>query len=200
MVSNALTATLFPLRLQVFRILDQGAAHEEGERSDRNIQIKDPAPAVIVGDVAAERRPDHRREQRGKAKDGHRRALLLLRERIEEHRLTRRLQSAAGQALQRARRDDEPEAARHPAHRRREGEHRDRGEEIIAPPQPRREPSGHRQDDRVGGEVAGDDPFAVGRRRRQSARDVAQRDIGDGGVEHLHEGRDHHRRPRSAMG
>ena len=105
--------------------------------------------------------------------------------------LAGRLQSAAGQSLQHAEGDQRVQARRHAAQRGGEREDGDRQQKIISPAQPRAEPAGDRQDDRVGGEVAGDDPFAVGDRRRQSAGDVAQGDVGDGGVQHLHEGGDH---------
>ncbi len=54
--------------------------------TDRHVQIEDPTPAVVVGDVTAERRPDDRREQRRDAEDGHRRALFFRRKRIEQNR------------------------------------------------------------------------------------------------------------------
>ncbi len=85
------------------------------------------------------------------------------------------------------------QAGGHPAQRRRQREDRDREQEIVSPAEPRREPAGDRQDDGVGGQVAGDDPLAVGGGSRQPAGDVAQGDIGDRRVQHLHEGRDHHR-------
>ena len=49
------------------------------------------------------------------------------------------------------------------------------------------QPAGNRQDEGVGGKVAGDDPLGVIGGSRQASRDVAQRDQRDGGVEHLHE-------------
>ena len=50
-----------------------------------------------------------------------------------------------------------------------------------------RQPAGDRQDRRVGGQVTGDDPLAVDVRRRQAAGNVSQSDVGDRGVQHLHE-------------
>ena len=58
----------------------------ERQQADRHVQVEDPAPAVVVGDVAAERRPDDRREQRRDAEERHRRALLLRRKGIEQNR------------------------------------------------------------------------------------------------------------------
>jgi hypothetical protein len=58
-------------------------------------------------------------------------------------------------------------------------------------PKLEREPVGGGEDDGVGDEVAGEDPggFVVGGGER--AGDVGERDRGDGGVEHLHEGGEH---------
>ena len=51
------------------------------------------------------------------------------------------------------------------------------------------QPAGNRQDEGIGGKVAGDNPLGVIGGSRQASRDVAQRDQHDGGVEHLHERR-----------
>ena len=55
----------------------------------------------------------------------------------------------------------------------------------------RGEPAGDRQDDGIGSEIAGYHPLAIGDRRGKPAGDVAQGDIGDGGIQHFHEGRHH---------
>ena len=103
----------------------------------------------------------------------------------------RRLKTAAGKTLEHAEQDQLPEPRGHAAQPRGEGEDGDRQQEIVAAPEMRDQPAGDGQDDRVGGKVAGDDPFAVIDRGRQPARDIAQRHDRDRGVEHLHEGRHH---------
>ena len=65
-------------------------------------------------------------------------------------------------------------------------------QKVVAAAQARRDPAGDRQDGRVGGQVAGEDPLAVDDRRRQAAGNVAQRDVGDGRIQHLHERGDDH--------
>jgi len=59
--------------------------------------------------------------------------------------------------------------------------------------QSRRQPAGNRQDNRVGRKIAGDDPFAVRDRGRQTAGDIAQCHVGDRRVQHFHERGDDHR-------
>ena len=173
-----------------------GVAKRDGARSqrqqpDRDVDPEHPPPGIVVGDPAAERRADHGRDQRGQAEQRHRHALPLDREGIQQHALARRLQAAAGKPLQHAEQDQLPEPRGHAAQPRGQGEHGDGQQEIVAAAKMRDQPAGDRQDDRVGGEIAGDHPFAVIDRRRQPARDVAQRHDRDRGVEHLHEGRHH---------
>ena len=64
-------AQFVALGLEIIRIGHHGVAQEQGEQADGHVEIKNPAPAVVVGDVSAERRPDDRREQRGDAEDRH---------------------------------------------------------------------------------------------------------------------------------
>ena len=113
--------------------------------------------------------------------------MFFRRERVEQHALAGGLQSAAGQTLQHARGDQHVQTRRHSAQRRRDGEDEDREQKIIAPAEPDREPAGDRQNDGIGREITGDDPFAIGHRCRQPAGDVAQRHIRDRRVQHFHE-------------
>ena len=90
------------LGFQVVGIVHDLAAKPQGEEADGNVDVKDPAPAIVVGDVTAERRPDDGREQRGDAEHRLGGALLLRRKRVEQHALARGLQAAAGETLQHA--------------------------------------------------------------------------------------------------
>ena len=181
------------LGLEIRRIDDDDPAEKEGEQADGEIEIEDPAPAVVIRDEAAERRPDDGGEQRGDAEDGHGRALFFLREGVEQDALAGGLQAAAGEALQDARGDEHGQARGHAAEDRGERENGDGPEEIIAPPKPHSEPAGDRQHDGIRGQIAGNDPLAVTRRGRKAAGHVAQGHIGDRGIQDLHEGGDDHR-------
>ncbi len=169
-------------------------AHRQREQADRDVEVKYPPPAVVIGDVAAECRADDRRQERGDAENRLRGALLFDGERIEQDALARGLQAAAGQALQHAGGDQHVEAGGHAAQGGGQREHGDRQQEVIAAAQPHGQPAGNRQHDGVRGQVTSDDPFAIGGRGREAARHVAQRDVGDRRVEHFHEGRNHDRR------
>ena len=53
----------------------------------------------------------------------------------------------------------------------------------------RREPSAQRQNDGVGNQIGREHPRALVGARREAPGNVRQRDVGDAGVQHLHEGR-----------
>jgi len=80
---------------QIVGVVYELAAHPQREQAGGDVDVKDPAPAVVVGDVAAERRPDNRREQRGDAEDRLGGALFLPWKCVQQHGLARRLQAAA---------------------------------------------------------------------------------------------------------
>ena len=90
---------------QVRRIEDEQLRHDERRDADRNVDVEDPAPAVVVGQPAAEHRPENRRDDDAEAPEAHRLAAILRRERLEQHRLRQRLQRAAGRALHDAEHD-----------------------------------------------------------------------------------------------
>ena len=172
-------AGLDALRFQIRRIGHERIAHDQREDSNRHVNIKNPAPAVIVGDVAAKSRTNNWREQRGDSKNGLGCALFLFRKGVEQYALTGRLQSAAGETLQNPRGDQHVQASGHSAQRGRDREYQDRQQKIIAAAEPNRNPPGNWENDGVRGEITGDDPFTVGDGRRQSAGNVTQRNIRD---------------------
>ncbi len=63
------------------------------------IDVEDPRPRVVVGEPAAERGAERRREDDAEAVDAHRDALLLGRERLAQDRLRHGHQHAAADAL-----------------------------------------------------------------------------------------------------
>ncbi len=175
---------------EVFGVFDEGGAKKECGDADGEVEVEDPLPAVIVGDVPAERWADDGGEECGHAEEGHGESLFFLGEGVEEDGLGGGLESAAGEALEDAEGDEHVEAGGHSAEGGGEGEDGDGEEEVVAAAEARADPAGDGEDDGVGGEVAGDDPFAVGGGSGEAAGDVAEGDVGDGGVEDFHEGGD----------
>ena len=97
-------------------------------------------------------------------------------------------EAAAADALQDAREQHDVERGGDAAEERGDGEEGDAGHVVVLAAEDAGEPRGHGQDDGVGDEVGGEDPgdFVIG--AAEAAGDVGQGDVGDGGVEQLHEG------------
>ena len=176
---------------KIFRVAEKGVTSGKRQKTDRHIDQKDPPPLVLVRQPATQGRTDDRREQGRQAEQRHRHALLFPREGVEQNRLAAGLQTAACQTLDDAEQDQLTETAGHSAQSGTESKNGNRHQKVVAATKMRAQPPGDRQDDGVGGKVAGENPFAVIDRRRQTAGDIAQRHHRDGGVEHLHEGRHH---------
>ena len=69
----------------------------------------------------------------------------------------------------------------------------DRGDEELAQAHAVGEPAGHRRHDRRGDDVGGEHPGDLVLRRPERALHRGQRHVGDRGVEHLHDRRQHDR-------
>ena len=97
------------------RLVDERGDERERKRSNRDIDEEDPVPGRIVGDVAADRRSERRRDDDGDAVS--RESLRALRgwKRVGEHRLFAWRHAAAAQPLKGARGDQQSEAGREPA-------------------------------------------------------------------------------------
>ena len=110
------------------------------------------------------------------------------REGVDEDGLLDGGEAAAADALQDARHEHDAEGGCDAAEERRDGEERDAGHVVVLAAEDAGEPGGHGEDDGVGDEVGGEDPgdFVVG--AAEAAGDVGKGDVGDGGVEQLHEG------------
>ena len=179
--------------LDVGRIEDVSLRHQHRGDAHRNVDVEDPAPRVAVGEPAAEHRAEDRRHHDAEPPEAHRLAALVGRERLEQHRLRQRLQRAAGEALDDAEHHQRRQAPGEAAEEGRDGEAAHRHQQQPLAAEEVGEPAGHRQDDGVRHQVRGERPGGFVDGRRQAAGDVRQRDVDDGGVEDLHEGREHDR-------
>ena len=186
---------LLPLAHQRLR-LDQEPLHQcQREHADRHVDEEDPVPGEIVGEPAADRRPDRGRHDDRDTVDREGLGALLRRKRVGQDGLLARHHAAAAQALQDAEEDQERQAGRQPAQQRAHGEQRHAQHVEALASDHAQEPAADRHDHGAGDQIGGDHPGTFVDAGRQAAGDVAQRHIGDRGVEHLHEGgdRDHHR-------
>ncbi len=166
---------------------DEVADHQQRENPHRQIDVEDPAPGVVVGDPAAQRRPQDGRDDNAQAECRHRRAMLFGRESFQQHRLRQRLQASTAEALQHAKEDQRLQAGRHTAEQRTDGEAGNAQHQHAPPPKAHGQPSRHGQNDGVRHQVRGDDPRALFVSRAHIPRHVRDRNVDHSGVEHLHE-------------
>ena len=179
--------------LDVGRVVDEAADHDDGENADGNVDVEGVAPAEGVGEPAAQRGAEHRGDHDSEAVGGHGHGALLGRKAFEQDGLRQRLQRAAAGALQDAGQQNDGQRGRGAAEEGGDGEDDDADEQEALASQAAGEPVGSGQDDGVGDEVAGQHPGGFGVGGGEAAGDVGQRYRGDGGVEHLHERRQHDR-------
>ena len=170
-----------------------GTSRRRGGDPDRDVDIEDPSPTQIRGHRPADGRADgERRADRG-AVDGERlRAFLPVGEGVGEQRERRGEEDRRAEALHRAGGVEHDDAARCAAPERRRGEDREPDHEEPPPPEavgdrPRGEHDrGER--DRVGVH----DPLEAGDPGVEAGRDVRQRRVDHGDVEHQHGRRETH--------
>jgi hypothetical protein len=167
---------------------------QEGDDAQRHIDVEDPAPGEVLGQPAADRRPHHRPQHQGRAPQAHHPRHQPGWKDVEHHRLRQRHQRGGGHPLQQAEEHDLRKAGGDPAQHRGHGEGADRQQEHLLAADLLRHPARQRQRDRRGDDVGGQHPGDLVRRRRQAALHVRQGDVGDGGVERIHQRGEHQRR------
>ena len=180
--------------LDVGRIVDEAGDHEDGEDADGNIDVKGVAPAEGVGEPAAQRGAEHRRDDDAEAVSGHGHASVFA-----GGKLSSRIDCESGcsapppaPCMTRASRMTPSEGAAPQKNDAMVKMMTQMMQEALAA-EAAGEPVGGRQDDGVGDQVAGQHPGGFGVGGREAAGDVGQRHRRDGGVEHLHEGGQHDR-------
>ncbi len=164
---------------------------EEGHGAHRDVDEEAPAPAVVLGQPAAQGRAEDRAQHHRAGEGGHGLAVALGRIDIEQGGLGQRDQGGARHPLDEPEGHDLAEALGRAAHGRRQGEAGHREQEHGLAAQPIGQPAGQRRHDRGGDDVEGQDPGDLVLRGRHRALDVGQGDVGDGGVQRLHQGRGH---------
>ena len=176
------------------RLLAQqdGNRRHRGE-ADRAVDQEAPMPGHVVGKPPAKRRPDHRRDHHGDAEQRKRLAALFRRKCIREDRLRHRYHAAAAEALQDAKEQQRLQIPGEAAQHRGGREHPEADEEEALAAHHPGEERARRQDDRIRDQVGRHHPRSLVLAHPHAARDVGQRHVGDGGIEHFHEGceRDH---------
>src|SRR5271155_3845960 len=160
----------------------------ERDEADGDVDVKNPAPAVIVGAPAAAAGADRGRDSPGHAVHGEGHAAFGERECVGEDGLLAGLQASAPRALQDAKENQHAEAGSETAQEAAAREKRDAGHIEAFAAHAGGEPGADGKDDGVGDEVAGEHPGGFIGTGAERAGDVGEGDVGDGRVENFHEG------------
>ena len=75
------------------------ADDDESDRSDRQVDVEDPAPREVVDEESAEQRPDDRRHAEDGAEDPLVAAAIARRDHVADHRDRRDDEAAGAEAL-----------------------------------------------------------------------------------------------------
>ncbi len=174
-------------------VLNEAGDEEEGEDADGDVDEEDPAPGEVVGDPAAEGGANGGRQDRDETVKGEGLAALLRFERVRHDGLGHGLHAAAARSLNDAEKQQHGQRGSRAAEKAGDGKYRDAKDEEIAPAEDGGRPCAHGQHDGVGHQVAGQHPGPLVGAGAQAAGDVRQGHVGDGRVQHLHEGGQGHR-------
>ena len=147
----------------------QRPAHaDRGADPDRHQHVERPAPAVDLGEIAADDRTERRRDRDRHAEDRHHHRMLAPRERIEQDRLRQRHDRRPRPALEDSPEHQHLERLRHTAKQRCQREQADRVDHDAPGAETRNQPAGHRRHDGGRENVEGHHPgdFVLGCRQR----------------------------------
>ena len=170
--AQSLAEQLPSLVLRAGGLVDQRAHEEQRNQPHRHVDQKYPVPGIVVGDPAAERRSDHRRDHDRDAVDRKGLAALFRRKRVGKDRLLAGGHAAAAEPLQDAEQHQRLQIPGEAAQQRGERKGRDADHVEALAADHRRQPARDRQHDGVGDEIAGDDVSAFVDPDRESAGDI----------------------------
>ena len=158
------------------------------DHTDGEIDEENPTPGIIEGDPSAQGRANSGRDDGGDAVECECQTALLRRKSVGENGLRHRLKPAAACALQDAEQKKEAQARRDTTEQRTHSKEEQAGHEKPLPAQCTRQPAADRQHDGVRDQIRSQDPRALVVAGAQISGHVGQGDVGDAGVEDLHEG------------
>ena len=173
--------------LEVGRVFNDAAGENDGENADGDIEEEDPAPAIVVGDPAADGGPDGGCHHDGHPVEGERDAAFFRREGIGQDGALAGLQAPTRRALKDAEEDQQRERTGETATERKNGESDDTAHVEALAADAVGNPAADGQNNGVRDQVRGKNPrglFVTGAERPGNVR---QGNIGDGRIERFHE-------------
>jgi hypothetical protein len=178
-------------RRVVPRFMQKQKHARRGHDADGNIDVKHPAPRIVVGEESTERRPQDRPQHDDHRPDSHDLSALLERITVDDDGLREGRQRCAECALKKAKQDHLVQSLCEAAHRRRDRESDEAHQKYLAPTEARRKPAYRTGQDRRGNNIGCEHPGDLVAGRLQAALHIGKRHVGDGRVQHLHEHAEH---------
>src|SRR5260370_2108585 len=178
---------LLPQAGYVRWIFDKLIDQYERQNAHRNVDVENPAPRVVVCNPPSQRRTNGRSADGRNSIQRKGQPSLLGSQAIAQDGLRHRLQASSGCALHDSKQQQKPKAVRAPTEKGTDCKKCNADQKEALPPKRCDQPSTQWQNDRIGDQIAGQHPRTLVIVSRQTASDVWQSDIGDAGIEHLHE-------------
>ena len=168
--------------------MHESVGEKEREQPDRNINKKYPAPVVIIGDPTSKHRTNCGCGDDGDGVESEGRSTLRRREGVNEDSLLDGREAPAADSLENAGDENDSQTGSDAAKERCDREERDAGHVIVLAAKDAAEPRGHWKNNGVSDQIRGENPCDLVEAAAESTGDIGQRNIGNGGVEQLHEG------------
>ena len=170
-----------------------GHRAEEGEHAHRQVDQEDPVPGIVLGQPAAQQRPDQRPHDETEAEDRHRFAALFRGVQRHQDDLADRDQRGSEHALQEPEDHQLLKVLGDAAKARDKGETGNRDQQHGAPPEAFGQPAAQRRGDGHGDDIARQHPRNLLARGRSRPLHMRQGNVGDGGIHLIHDRRRHDR-------
>ena len=161
-------------------------SHKSGGYADGHVDKENPAPMPIIGNPAAENRPQHRRHHHRHRPQSQRQRALLRRIRSHQQALRERNQRAGHKTLQHAKQNQQLQIMRNAAQPRHNNKADHRPHKHFHFAETARHKAGERYGNRIGHGKRGNHPSALRGGSAQIAGNHRHGHIGDGGIEHFH--------------
>ena len=183
------------------RLAYEGGDSDPGQQAQGQVDVEHPAPAVVLGEPTAQRGAEDGAHHHTHTPHRHRLAMAFGWVGVEQHRLRQGHEAGTKNPLQETKSHDFGQALRRAAEHRceREADYRPHENTLATPACG--DKAGQRHEDGGGDDIRRQHPGDLILGRAHRALHVRQGDVGDGHVQRLDNGRQHHgKRDPGALG
>jgi hypothetical protein len=159
-VDRKLACSLFGF-LHERRILEHDAGEENAEEAYGDVDVKDPAPGIVISDPPSGGRSQNGRNEDRDRVERHSHAAFLRRKAISKNGLYGGLQSPSGKVLSDPEEDKQAKRGCKTAGSGENGKEGNRKDEVVLAAENGGQPAADRKHNRVGNQVAGEHPLSL---------------------------------------